>query len=72
LKADFIDTQSELQSLFMDCINAVKPQIHKRHAVSLAFKQQMAMSASEKRNVLDRLLSNENVLLMLFDKMFPY
>jgi hypothetical protein len=40
--------------------------------VSLAFKQQMAMSASEKRNVLDRLLSNENVLLMLFDKMFPY
>ncbi len=72
LKANYIDCQSQLQSLFMDCVNSVKSQIGSRHGVSLAFNQKMAMSSSEKRMVLDKLLSNENVLLMLYDKMFPY
>jgi hypothetical protein len=45
--------------------------------VSLGFKGKLKMpdveqfGVSERRKVLDRLLANENVLLFLFEKLFP-
>lgn len=79
-----MDKRNEMQEFFMDCVSAVKKDIQKRCQVSLGFNKKKLpnveishqvdvalFSEGDKRKVIDRLMSNENVLLFLYDKIFP-
>jgi hypothetical protein len=73
----------EMQDFFVECINEVKVDLQKRRAYEIGstggikgFKNECLMGveefgAPERRKVIDKLMSNENVLLFLYDKMFP-
>jgi len=73
-----------MQELFMACVEAVKSDIKKRCLVTLGLKNNKLpevegchkldsklFTDGDKRKVIDRLMSNENVLLFLYDKLFP-
>lgn len=66
-----------MQEWFMACVNSVKAEIERKQAVPLGFRGKLQMPEIEKfglgerRKVLDKLLANENVLLFLYEKLFP-
>ena len=93
-KQKFFSKKSELEELFMACIEEVRKDIARRKSVQLArdnnlnstLKSKKAtkfddtlesaikneqFTAGDKRKVIDLLLSNENVLLFLYEKLFP-
>lgn len=59
----------------MSCVDAVKEDIKKRQSVHMGLtdgKLKDCLPGKEhKRRVIDKLMANENVLLFLYDKMFP-
>ena len=73
-----------MQELFMECVSSVKKDISKRHSVHFGLKNNKIpdvadahledasmFSDGDRRKVIDKLMSSENVLLFLYDKMFP-
>lgn len=77
--------EDELKSFFVKCINEVKKDVQSRRVVELgaskngsfkAFKNECLtgtdqFSAANRRRVIDQLVTNENALLFLYDRMFP-
>ena len=73
-----------MQELFMECVSSVKKDIQKRNSVHFGLKNNKIpdvesahledasmFSDGDRRKVIDKLMSSENVLLFLYDKMFP-
>lgn len=76
--------KSDLENLFLDCVEEVKKEIGHRRAKSLMFqkfplksketpKEKGEMfSPGDKRKIMELLISNEQVLIMLYEKLFPF
>lgn len=74
--------RNEMEELYLQCVDEVKRDIIRRRGVtmnrqggkldpeSLKVKTQH-FTGTDKKNVIDLLLSNENVLLFIYDKLFP-
>lgn len=73
-----------MQQLFMECVSSVKKDIQKRNSVHFGYKNNkipevadghledvQKFSDGDRRKVIDKIMSSENVLLFLYDKMFP-
>lgn len=87
-QANYYSKRNQLEELFLECVEEVRKDIHRRKATSIglhgnlhgnrkkANEEEMVIkkehfTATDKRKVLDLLLSNENVLLFLYEKLFP-
>ena len=93
-KTNYFSKRSQIEELFLSCIEEVRKDIQRRKAVTLAKDANLNSSlhakrnrkiddslsqainneqftAPDKRKVIDLLLSNENVLLFLYEKLFP-
>lgn len=82
-QANYYSKRNQLEELFLECVEEVRKDIHRRKAQSIGLhgdlistfkgsKEEGAhFTATDKRKVLDLLLSNENVLLFLYEKLFP-
>ena len=76
--------KSDLESLFLECVEEVRKEVSRRKAQTLATQQfakraqttlnggRDLMAPSDKRKILELLVSNEQVLIMLYEKLFPY
>ncbi|OMJ93675.1 hypothetical protein SteCoe_3376 [Stentor coeruleus] len=76
--------KSELENLFLDCVEEVKKEIGHRRAKSLRLQKfplktrsspkekAEVFSPSDKRKIMELLISNEQVLIMLYEKLFPF
>ena len=76
--------KSELENLFLDCVEEVKKDISHRRAKSLRLqkfplkekstpkKKEEIFSSGDKRKIMELLISNEQVLIMLYEKLFPF
>lgn len=76
--------KSELENLFLDCVEEVKKEIS--HSRTRALKLQKfpmknkitsnepseIFSPSDKKKIMELLISNEQVLIMLYEKLFPF
>jgi hypothetical protein len=75
--------RNEMEDLFLQCVDEVRRDIVKRRGVTLAKNggkldpdvnlkiKTSHFTGTDKKNVIDLLLSNENVLLFIYDKLFP-
>lgn len=84
MHSSMFSEKSEMENLFLDCVEEVKKEIGHRRAKSLRSQkfplksklvsnQKLEMfSAADKRKILELLISNEQVLIMLYEKLFPY
>ena len=76
--------KSDLESLFLECVEEVRKEVSKRRTQSLV-NQKFAkraqtsgkpggdqLNSSDKRKILEILVSNEQVLVFLYEKLFPY
>jgi hypothetical protein len=81
-QANYYSKRNQLEELFLECVEEVRKDIHRRKASSIGMhgdltgslkptKESKSFTATDKRKVLDLLLSNENVLLFLYEKLFP-
>lgn len=94
-KTNFYAQRSQLEELFLSCVEETRKSIERRRAQNLARSNSIAnnfqkdafkfnkldnleqaiklehFTASDKCKVLELLLSNENVLLFLYEKLFP-
>lgn len=77
--------KQEAESLFLDCVEEVRKEVHRRKAKSLLqqkfgrqiksahkLSQKEAFTPHDKRKILELLISNEQVLIMLYEKLFPH
>jgi hypothetical protein len=76
--------KSEMETLFLDCVEEVKQEVGHRRAKSLktqkfGLKSKLLpspktenFSPADKRRILELLISNEQVLMMLYEKLFPF
>ena len=70
-----------MEELFLECVEEVRKDIVRRKATTIGLHGDLNgtlkkhgkghFTATDKRKVLDLLLSNENVLLFLYEKLFP-
>ena len=93
-KTNFYSQRSQLEELFLGCVEETRKDIERRKAFNLARSNSTSntlnknaiklgqdslnqavknenFTASDKRKVLELLLSNENVLLFLYERLFP-
>lgn len=76
--------KSELEVLFLSCVDEVRKEVIKRRTQNL-FAQKYskrspspgrldrnALTSADKRKVLELLVSNEKVLILIFEKLFPH
>lgn len=76
--------KSELENLFLECVEEVRKDISRRKAKDLLDQkytkraktthndEKTLMTPSDKRKILELLISNEQVLIMLYEKLFPH
>ena len=76
--------KSDLENLFLDCVEEVKKEIGHRRAKSLRLQKfplknknipkekGELFSPGDKRKIMELLISNEQVLIMLYEKLFPF
>ena len=76
--------KSELETIFLDCVEEVRKEISKRkknnisiqkyskRAVSSNQIERNVMTSSDKRKILELLVSNEQILVLLYEKLFPH
>ena len=76
--------KSDLENLFLECVEEVRKEISRRKAKSLVDQkyskrsntsqadERMVMTPSDKRKILELLISNEQVLILLYEKLFPH
>jgi hypothetical protein len=72
-----------MEELYLQCVDEVKRDIVRRRGVTMARNggkldpneslkiKTQHFTGTDKKNVIDLLLSNENVLLFIYDKLFP-
>jgi len=83
LKSSAIMEKSELEGLFLECVDEVRKEVMRRRAKSIlrtkyplktagAQKPQENFTPNDKRKILELLISNEQVLVFLYEKLFPY
>ena len=77
-------TKNDMESLFLECVEEVRKDINKRRAYSTAAQKfpkransthkddRGFMMSSDKRKILELLVSNEQILVGLYEKLFPY
>jgi hypothetical protein len=81
-QANYYAKRNQLEELFIECVEEVRRDIHKRKGPSIGLHGDLTgilddtakkanFTATDKRKVLDLLLANENVLLFLYEKLFP-
>lgn len=80
-QTNYYTKRNQLEELFLDCVEEVRRDISRRKATSIGLHNDLTktlkkagkehFTATDKRKVLDLLLSNENVLLFLYEKIFP-
>jgi chromosome segregation ATPase len=82
-RSSLFSKKSELENLFLDCVEEVKKEIgHKRtenfkaHKFPLKSKTSNRpgdlFTAADKKKIMELLISNEQVLIMLYEKLFPF
>ena len=76
--------KSDLENLFLECVEEVRKEISRRKAKSLVDQkyskrsntvqpdERMVMTPSDKRKILELLISNEQVLILLYERLFPH
>lgn len=76
--------KSDLENLFLECVEEVRKEISRRKAKNLVEQkytkrsktsqreERMVMTPSDKRKILELLISNEQVLILLYEKLFPH
>ena len=76
--------KSDMESLFLECVDEVKKEVNKRKEISFANQKfpirnhtaqkwdKNLMTPKDKRKILELLVSNEKVLICLYEKLFPY
>ena len=76
--------KSDLENLFLECVEEVRKDISKRKAKNLVDQKynkraktskpedRETMTPSDKRKILELLISNEQVLIILYEKLFPH
>lgn len=76
--------KNDLESLFLECVEEVRKDISRRKAKNLADakytkrarttvpEERGTMTPSDKRKILELLISNEQVLILLYEKLFPH
>jgi len=80
--ANFFTRRNELEDLFRKCVAEVKKEVSKRKRQSSRIEESEMphpfelinvdqFTATDKRKVIDLLVSNEHVLLFLYEKLFP-
>jgi RecJ-like exonuclease len=80
-QTNYYARRNQLEELFLECVEEVRRDISRRKASSIGLHGDLTatlkkagkehFTATDKRKVLDLLLSNENVLLFLYEKLFP-
>ena len=81
-RANYYSKRNQLEELFIECVEEVRRDIHKRKAGTIGLHGDLTGSltdgfkiqhftATDKRKIIDLLLANENVLLFLYEKLFP-
>lgn len=82
-KSSAIMEKSELEGLFLECVDEVRKEVMRRRAKSIMRtkyplkstgpqKPQDSFTPNDKRKILELLISNEQVLVFLYEKLFPY
>jgi myosin heavy subunit len=76
--------QNELENLFLECVEEVRKEVLARRAQSLAFQKyttkllpfpkekEQIFTSADKRKVMELLVSNEKVLILLYETLFPF
>ena len=76
--------KSEMETIFLECIEEVRKEVIKRRAVinvgqkytkraSSSHKaERSTLSPTDKQKILELLVSNEKVLLLIYEKLFPH
>lgn len=76
--------KSDLENLFLECVEEVRKEISRRKAKNLVEQkyqkrsktsqreERLVMTPSDKRKILELLISNEQVLILLYEKLFPH
>ena len=76
--------KSELEALFLDCVDEVRKEVIKRRTQNLftqkfqkrspspARPDRNSLTSSDKKKILELLVSNEKVLILIFEKLFPH
>ena len=74
--------KSDMESLFLECVDEVKKEVNRRKVESLVHqkfrrlnstaKESTGFTATDKRKILELLVSKEQVLVMLYEKIFPH
>ena len=80
-QTNYYARRNQLEELFLECVEEVRKDISRRKATTIGLHGDLAtdlkkplkahFTATDKRKVLDLLLANENVLLFLYEKLFP-
>ena len=77
-----LNVKSEMENLFLECVDEVKKDVWKRKVDSITnqkfkrsnmtAKENNYFPATDKRRILELLVSKEKVLMMLYEKIFPH
>lgn len=86
VKSSAFMEKSELEGIFLECVDEVRKEVMRRRAKSIMRtkyplkttstgqneKKQGNFTPNDKRKILELLISNEQVLVFLYEKLFPY